>query len=200
MNEIYLSGEVIAPVQQIPGSDLYQTTLKVIRRSAYEDKIPVLMRKEYAEQINEGDKISLLGKINSRSAEGHLLLGVYIQKYTKISVLDDQNMVGLEGYICQVPNYRMTPMGRQITDLFIAVQRHEYTTDYIPCIAWGKGALYASTLPIASKVRAWGRIQSREYLKRYEDGNEEVKTAYEVSISKLELVELPQRKECEDAT
>lgn len=195
MNIANLSGEIIAPVQQIQGTPLFQSTLRIIRKSGISDEIPVLMKKEYASQISMGDFISLEGKINSRSIGGHLLLGVYIQRYKKVECPEDENYIYLEGYLCKQPIYRVTPFGREIADVLIAVQRHECKSDYIPGITWGRNAVYTGEMPVGSKVRIKGRMQSREYQKQYSDETVETKTAYEVSISDIEVVELPQRKE-----
>ena len=101
----------------------------------------------------------------------------------------DTNMIILNGYLCKKPTYRKTPYGREISDLFIAVYRHTGKSDYIPCVAWGRNAKFASEIPVGSHVRFDGRIQSRNYLKRYPDGSEEERTAYEVSVSKIDVLE-----------
>ena len=96
------------------------------------------------------------------------------------------NDVYLNGYICRPPIYRTTPLGREIADILIAVNRAYNKSDYIPCIAWGRNARYAGKFKISDKVMVWGRLQSRKYQKKQEDGETTEKTAYEISISKLE--------------
>lgn len=89
----------------------------------------------------------------------------------------------------QKPQYRTTPLGREITDILLAVNRLYGKSDYIPCIAWGRNARFASTFQIGDNIKIWGRVQSRDYQKKLEDGRVEIRTAYEVSIFKLERVE-----------
>ena len=99
------------------------------------------------------------------------------------------NEVILIGYICKKPIYRQTPFGREIADLLLAVNRAYNKSDYIPCIAWGRNARFSQTLEVGTKVKIVGRVQSRTYEKKYEDGTTEMKVAYEVSIGRLEVVE-----------
>ena len=91
--------------------------------------------------------------------------------------------------MCKIPIYRKTPLGREIADLLIAVNRPYGKSDYIPCIAWGRNARYASTFEVGCRIKIWGRVQSREYTKRISDTETEKRVAYEVSVSKLECVE-----------
>ena len=117
----------------------------------------------------------------------HLILNVYA---VDIEELDDNhkymNRITLDGYICKAPTYRETPYGRQISDFLVASNRQYGKSDYIPCIVWGRNAVYASGLPVGTHLKITGRIQSRKYIKRYLDGAEEERTAYEVSVSKIE--------------
>ena len=104
-------------------------------------------------------------------------------------LLKTPNKIYLDGYICKSPIYRTTPFGREISDLLMAINRSYNKSDYIPCIAWGRNARFCEKLLVGDHIKLWGRIQSREYQKKYEGGNVENKTAYEVSISKLEYIE-----------
>ena len=99
------------------------------------------------------------------------------------------NQIFLDGYICKPPVYRKTPLGREIADLLMAVNRPYGKSDYIPCICWGRNARYASAFEVGGHVLIWGRIQSREYMKRISENETEKRIAYEVSVSKLEYVE-----------
>jgi single-stranded DNA-binding protein len=105
------------------------------------------------------------------------------------------NQIYLNGYICKAPIYRMTPFGREITDILVAVNRPYNKSDYIPCIAWGRNARYSQNLAIGDNIKIWGRIQSREYQKKLESGEIIVKTAYEVSVSKMEISDSVQNQE-----
>ena len=104
-------------------------------------------------------------------------------------ILFKTNQIFLEGYICKEPIYRKTPLGREIADMLLAVNRPYGKSDYIPCIAWGRNARYASGFGVGSHVCVWGRVQSREYTKKLSETECEKRVAYEVSVSKLECVE-----------
>ena len=97
------------------------------------------------------------------------------------------NEVILDGYICKKPIYRKTPFGREISDILLAVNRAYNKSDYIPCIAWGRNARFCENVAVGTEVRIIGRVQSREYEKKYEDGTVEKRVAYEVSVSSLEI-------------
>ena len=99
------------------------------------------------------------------------------------------NEVILDGYICKKPIYRKTPFGREIADILLAVNRSYNKSDYIPCIAWGRNAKFCETVPVGSEIRVIGRVQSREYEKKHEDGSVEKRIAYEVSVSSLEVID-----------
>ena len=110
------------------------------------------------------------------------------------------NEVVLVGYLCKKPIYRQTPFGREISDILLAVNRAYNKSDYIPCIAWGRNARFCQNLEVGSEVKVVGRVQSRTYEKKYEDGTSETKVAYEVSIGSLEVIEEkePEKNEEED--
>ena len=99
------------------------------------------------------------------------------------------NEVVLIGYICKKPIYRQTPFGREISDILLAVNRAYNKSDYIPCIAWGRNARFCQNLEVGSQVKVVGRVQSRTYEKKHEDGTVETRVAYEVSIGSLEVIE-----------
>jgi len=108
----------------------------------------------------------------------------FINDYNEIK---NPNQIYLCGFICKKPVYRTTPFGREITDLLLAINRPYNKSDYIPCIAWGRNARYSRRLKVGDNIRIWGRIQSRDYQKKYDDGTVENKTAYEVSVTKMEI-------------
>ena len=99
------------------------------------------------------------------------------------------NDISLEGFLCKAPIKRTSPLGREICDLMLAVNRQYNKSDYIPAIAWGRNAIYAATLNVGEKIFVEGRLQSREYRKYTDDGTVEIRTAYEVSIGRLERLE-----------
>ena len=121
--------------------------------------------------------------------KNRLVLSVFVRE---ISFMEEEpdgtktNSIWLDGYICKEPIYRKTPLGREIADLLLAVNRPYGKSDYIPCICWGRNARYASGFEVGEHVQLLGRIQSREYVKRISDTETEKRVAYEVSVSKLE--------------
>jgi single-stranded DNA-binding protein len=98
------------------------------------------------------------------------------------------NQIFLNGFVCRKPQYRTTPFGREISDILLAVNRAYNKSDYIPCIAWGRNARYASTFEVGDNIKIWGRVQSRVYQKKLSDDQVEERVAYEISVSKMEVV------------
>ena len=143
-----------------------------------------------------GECIMVSGQFRSynrhEELKNRLVLSVFARE---IEFIDEEpdgaktNHILLEGYMCKRPVYRKTPLGREIADLLLAVNRPYGKSDYIPCICWGRNARFAGKLKVGEHVAVWGRIQSREYQKRI--GNDQIisKTAYEVSVSKMECLE-----------
>ena len=124
--------------------------------------------------------------------KNRLVLSVFAREAEFIDEEPDgakTNTILLDGYICKLPVYRKTPLGREIADLLLAVNRPYGKSDYIPCICWGRNARFASTFQVGEHVQLIGRIQSREYMKKLSETETEKRTAYEVSVSKLECCE-----------
>ena len=169
-----------------------------------------------ADKIIENNQVSIMGQIVSQFTfshqvfgEGFYLIDVMVKRLSDsedripvmvserlIDVTQDyegesikSNQIFLDGYICKPPVYRKTPLGREIADLLIAVNRPYGKSDYIPCICWGRNARYASAFAVGGHVLVWGRIQSREYVKKLSETEAEKRIAYEVSVSKLEYVD-----------
>ena len=118
-----------------------------------------------------------------------LVLSVFVREWEFVDENPEAgktNQIYLDGFICKEPVYRKTPLGREIADLLIAVNRPYGKSDYIPCIAWGRNARFASTFEVGGKIQVWGRVQSREYVKKISEEEIEKHIAYEVSVSKLE--------------
>ena len=131
------------------------------------------------------------------SDKNRLLLSVFAREISfNEEIIEELNLndISLDGYICKAPIYRETPLGREITDIMLAVNRPYGKSDYIPCIFWGRNARFAGQFEVGTHVRISGRIQSREYQKRLEDGDIETRTTYEVSVSKVDLVEEEEEK------
>ena len=143
----------------------------------------------------EGEYLMICGQFRSynrhEEQKNRLVLSVFAREVTFIEEEPDgarTNNILLDGYICKLPVYRKTPLGREIADLLLAVTRPYGKSDYIPCICWGRNARFASAFEVGEHVQILGRIQSREYVKKLSETETQKRIAYEVSVSKLECV------------
>lgn len=175
------------------GQDFYTFPLEVLRLSGNCDTINIIVRPEMLEglEIAERGKLCVCGQLrtfNNRRGEGAKLVITVFARELQLCDDDDSNLVELIGTLCKAPNLRCTPMGRDICDLMLAVNRHYGRSDYLPCICWGVRAREAAAWTVGTRVRLTGRIQSRRYIKLSEAGSVE-KTAYEVSVTEIEPVE-----------
>lgn len=176
------------------GENFYMAEVAVARISGVEDRIPIVIsdRLINVKEEHSGKFISIVGQFRShnRYDEGKNKLFLYVfVKECEISdqkKADDLNCIEITGFVCKPPVYRTTPLGREITDLFIAVNRPYGRTDYIPCISWGRTAKYTKNFKAGDCYSIIGRIQSREYVKEIASEIIERKTAYEVSIIRVE--------------
>ncbi|MBR5129072.1 MAG: single-stranded DNA-binding protein [Firmicutes bacterium] len=175
------------------GESFYTFVLGIERRSGYVDEINVMVSERliYDYEPEVDDFVEITGQVRTynENVEGKNKLNVVV--FTReIEINNDviyyENYIYLEGYLCKKPLKRTSPLGRDICDLMIAVNRMYNKSDYIPCIAWGRNAAYADTLCVGTKIFVEGRIQSREYKKKFEDGNYEIRKAFEISILKIE--------------
>lgn len=183
---------------QVFGEGFYMMDILVKRLSDSEDRIPVMVSERLIDVTQDyvGEYIEIHGQFRSynrhEEKRNRLVLSVFAREVEFVEEEEETlpaNQIFLDGYICKPPVYRKTPLGREIADLLMAVNRPYGKSDYIPCICWGRNARFASGFEVGSRVQIWGRIQSREYMKRLEGELTERRTAYEVSISKLELAE-----------
>jgi len=200
-NQVEICGEIVSDFfynHEVFGEAFHLVYVKVERLSGTEDIIPVMVSERLIDVTSrcEGQPIRISGQYRSYNRhEGnrsHLMLFVFAREieYTDNRILGPQsNSIYLEGYICKEPVYRETPLGREIADLLIAVNRPYGMSDYIPCICWGRNARFANSLAVGSRCAVWGRVQSREYVKRISDTEVEKRIAYEVSVSRLGLRE-----------
>jgi primosomal replication protein N len=175
---------------KILGEKFYMFQLEVKRNSGTADYIPVTIsdRAFYVEDIAEGTYLTVIGSFRSYNKHlenrSKLVLSVFASELEIPEKVTDTNVITLEGTICKETKLRVTPLGSKITDILIAVNRAYGKSDYIPCIAWGRNAIYANRLPVGTKITCKGRIQSREYQK---EGQGHM--AYEVSLNSIQLVE-----------
>lgn len=181
---------------EIYAEKFYTFTLSIPRLSGTDDSVHVMVSERLlsGEDFKVGDCVDIEGQFRSYNSyedngDNRLVLTVFAKDIKKNTEEKNHNpnVLYLNGYICKPPIYRTTPFGREITDLLIAVNRSYNKSDYIPVIAWGRNARYAKTLEVGDNVRVWGRIQSRNYQKRINDEEVVTKTAYEVSVNRMEL-------------
>ena len=176
------------------GEQFYEMKLAVKRRSGYRDIIPVVIseRLMLSGVPEEGERIAISGQVRTYNKEeegkNRLVITVFAREYRSVSQEEiyDENHIQLKGFLCKEPIRRTSPLGREICDLMVAVNRMYNKSDYIPCIAWGRNAGYGGLMDVGEPIELTGRIQSREYKKRDEEGNVELRTAYEVSVLKIE--------------
>ena len=208
-NHLVLMGKVASEKRfshEIYGESFYIFDLEVSRLSDTTDIIPVTISERLIdnEKMEIGRKLIVKGQFRSYNSyeneRNRLILTVFakdviFEEGIEEAIQNDDtikenvsNEVILTGYICKKPIYRQTPFGREIADLLLAVNRAYNKSDYIPAIAWGRTARFTQNLPTGTEVKAIGRVQSRKYEKKYEDGTVEEKVAYEVSISSLEVL------------
>lgn len=196
-NSVHIQGTIIKEPEfnhENHGERFYDIIVSVPRLSGETDEIPVIVSERLnITKFHNGDSIALEGQYRSynksENVKSKLILSVFARQVVPISIYDNPNIINLTGYICKEPVYRETPFNREITDVLIAVNRAYHKSDYIPCLAWGRTARYIAGFEVGDKVEIVGRIQSRKYHKKYEDGTVEDRVAYEVSI--LTLTKLP---------
>jgi single-stranded DNA-binding protein len=197
-NQVTIMGKVATEFSfshEVFGEGFYMVEVEVKRLSNSEDRIPLMISERLIDVTQDytGEYIMVHGQFRSynrhEEQKNRLVLSVFVRE---ISFMEEEpdgtktNSIWLDGYICKEPIYRKTPLGREIADLLLAVNRPYGKSDYIPCICWGRNARYASGLEVGEHVQLLGRIQSREYVKRISDTETEKRVAYEVSVSKLE--------------
>ena len=201
-NHLILIGKVVSDMSyshEIYGEKFYLFNLEVVRLSSTVDIIPITISERLITDmdLDIGKKIKVEGQFRSynnyENEKNRLVLTVFAKEVSEYQDSEDEeeevsNEVILIGYICKKPIYRQTPFGREIADILLAVNRAYNKSDYIPCIAWGRNARFCENVPVGTEIRIIGRVQSRQYEKKYEDGTSEIKVAYEVSIASLELV------------
>ena len=183
---------------QVFGEGFYVMDLIVKRLSDSEDRIPVMVSERLLDVTQDyvGEYIEIHGQFRSynrhEEKKNRLVLSVFVREWEfadEIGENEKTNQIFLDGYVCKEPVYRKTPLGREIADLLIAVNRSYGKSDYIPCICWGRNARFASGFEVGSHIQVLGRIQSREYVKRISEEETEHRIAYEVSVSKVDFLE-----------
>ena len=202
-NQVTISGKIVSNFEfshETFGEGFYTAQLSSERESGTEDIIPIMVSDRLvdvkADWIGQFVRISGQFRSYNKREEKHnrLVLSVFVREFEvwdddgTIKPIDENN-ASFDGCICKQPTHRKTPLGREIADILLAVNRPYGKSDYIPCICWGRNARYADQFEVGTHIQLWGRIQSREYQKRIGEDEFETRTAYEVSISKLKVVE-----------
>lgn len=197
-NRVKIIGKVVSGFvfsHKVAGENFYTADVVVRRLSGFEDIIPLVISDRVVDTNRNfvGQIVSITGQFRSYNKRDEdktrLILSVFVMEWNVLeesTECDGFNEIFLDGYICKDPVHRNTPMGRDITDIFLAVNRPYGKSDYIPCICWGRNANYASGLGKGTHIRLYGRIQSRAYKKIIDDTRGEIRIAYEVSISRIE--------------
>ena len=196
-NNVYIKGKAKTTPEyshSVMGEGFYEFLLEVPRLSQEIDLLPITISERLLNELGDmKEEIGIVGQLRSynklEGTKSRLILTIFAREITDPYQFQTSNQINICGYVCKEPIYRTTPFGREITDILIAVNRAYNKSDYLPCIAWGRNARFAGDLKVGEKIELQGRIQSRQYQKKVEDGTIETKTAYEVSISSLMAVE-----------
>ncbi len=198
-NQVTIMGEIVSGFSyshEIFGEGFYMVEVKVQRLSDSFDVIPMMVSERLIDVTADyrGYFVEVNGQFRSynrhEERKNRLVLSVFAREISFVEEIEESaktNQIYLDGYICKAPIYRKTPLGREIADLLLAVNRPYGKSDYIPCICWGRNARFASGFEVGERCSIWGRIQSREYMKKIDEEQVEKRVAYEVSVSKLEL-------------
>ena len=198
-NQVTIMGKIVSGFSyshEIYGEGFYVVDVEVERLSDSKDIIPVMVSERLLD-VNQNfveTYVIISGQFRSynkhEERKNKLFLSVFVREIEFVDKIDENsntNQVLLDGYICKEPVYRKTPLGREIADVLLAVNRPYGKSDYIPCICWGRNARYASSFKIGSRCTISGRIQSREYTKKLSEEQSEKRVAYEISVSKIEM-------------
>ena len=197
-NQVSLVGEIVSDFEyshEVYGEGFYLVELSVSRLSDFVDYIPIMVSERLinVEESYIGQQVYIGGQFRSFNRHdekrNRLVLTVFAREIELTDNEDAMNQIFLDGYICKDAIYRKTPLGREIADLLVAVNRSYGKSDYIPCICWGRNARFASGFEVGTHVQIWGRIQSREYVKKITETQIEQRIAYEVSVSKIDFLD-----------
>ena len=200
-NQVTIMGEIVSDFSyshEVYGEGFYTVEVSVNRLSNFVDYIPVMVSERLinVQESAKGQYVYITGQFRSfnrhEEHKNRLVLSVFAREFTLMEQMEEENAVNqifLDGFICKESVYRKTPLGREIADLLVAVNRSYGKSDYIPCICWGRNARFAAGFEVGAHVQIWGRIQSRAYVKKLSETQVEQRVAYEVSVSKIEFLE-----------
>jgi single-stranded DNA-binding protein len=193
-NKVFVFGEIVSDAafsHEVYGEGFYEFFVRVMRLSGQADILPITISERLIQDgmLAKGKNICAVGQFRSynklENGKSRLMLTVFVRELLAELPDKNPNTILLSGYICKPPVYRTTPFNREIADVLVAVNRAYNKSDYIPCIAWGRNARFVKNLTVGDKIAISGRIQSREYQKKFSETDIRTMTAYEVSVSKL---------------
>lgn len=202
-NKVYMIGKITKkPVfsHEAYSEGFYIFYIEAQRKSGNVDTLPVVVSERLVD-INRLDvdrTVVINGQIRSYNqhidgTHSHLILSIFAREIDILEdveiPLDTNNSIEIVGHLCKAPTYRTTPQGREVCDIMMAVNRAYGKSDYIPCIVWGRNARFAGRLEAGEHIQIQGRFQSREYAKKISDNEVETRTAYEVSVSKIDYAD-----------
>ncbi|MDF2801523.1 MAG: single-strand binding protein/Primosomal replication protein n [Anaerocolumna sp.] len=200
-NQVSIAGEVMTDFEfshDVFGEGFYVLEVSVNRLSNSYDLVPIMISERLVDIKSDlkGKYVEVNGQFRSYNRhednKNRLVLSVFAREF-KVCIEDldgvRPNFIFLDGFVCKQPIYRKTPLGREIADILLAVNRPYGKSDYIPCICWGRNARFAENFAVGGHIQVWGRIQSREYQKKVGENDFEKRVAYEVSVSKLEYLD-----------
>src|SRR5574344_314500 len=199
-NRVSIIGEITSEFRfshEVFGEGFYSVDVSVNRLSDMTDTIPLMVSERLVDVTQNyiGKLVEAAGQFRSYNkhdgTRNKLVLSIFVRDWQLVEENLESgktNQIFLDGFICKSPIYRKTPLGREISDLLIAVNRPYGKSDYIPCIAWGRNARFASSFEVGGRIQVWGRVQSREYVKKINEEETEKHIAYEVSVNKLEYI------------
>ncbi len=197
-NRVYVRGEIVSTARyshEIYGEGFYEMDVMIKRLSGQADVLPITVSERLIQEkdLQVGKTISAIGQFRSYNKlvenKSKLMLTVFARDIVENEENKNPNSITLSGYVCKEPVYRTTPFNREIADVLLAVNRAYNKSDYIPCIAWGRNARFVKNLQVGDFLTINGRIQSREYQKKFSEDDVRTMTAYEVSINKLSTEE-----------
>lgn len=195
-NHVLLKGKINklpAYSHTVMGEGFFEMFIEVQRLSEEVDILPVTISERLIGDFEVGNEIGIVGQFRSynklEDGKSKLMLTIFVKELVDPNEISEINQIYLVGYICKEPIYRTTPFGREICDVLLAVNRAYNKSDYLPCIAWGRNARFVRDLGVGEKLEVQGRIQSRKYQKRIDESTTETRTAYEISLSSVILVD-----------
>lgn len=198
-NQVVIEGEIVSEFvydHEVKGERFYEVYVSIPRlNSENKDIIPCIVSERIIDVKRDytGVPIMVYGQFRSHNRDHKLLLRLFVLDFDwlpELTIHKNMSRIVLRGYVCKPPVYRVTPKGREITDVMLAVNRPYGKSDYIPCVCWGRNAVFSSGFVVGDPVEIEGRIQSREYKKWFADDTYETRITYEVSATTVQYAQI----------